>query len=263
MSAPPPILDRLVAEARRETEERRRLRPVGDLEGMISRRPACADLAGALRRPGALAVIAEMKSKSPTMGESGGYYSPAQLAWAYDQAGAASISVLCQRTSFGGSPDHLAEARGMTTLPLIRKDFVTDDYQVLEGRALGADAILLIGAILEREQLRGLLALTRRLGMEALVEVHEEAEAAVAVEIGATVIGVNHRDLRTFAIDLDLTPRLRPLIPADRVLVAESGVGNPEAARRLRAAGADAILVGEALMRATDPGRLLRDLAAA
>ena len=146
-------------------------------------------------------------------------------------------------------------------LPVLRKDFITDEYQVVEARAFGADAVLLIVAALEPRRLAALLALARELGMEALVEVHDAPELETALETGADVVGVNHRDLRTLSIDLGLTERLRPMVPGDRVLVAESGIRGPADACRLESQGVDGILVGESLMRAPDPARLIRELA--
>jgi indole-3-glycerol phosphate synthase len=171
--------------------------------------------------------------------------------------------VLTQETSFGGSLEHVETARANSQLPILRKDFIVDPYQILEARAVGADAVLLIAAALDRNRLRSLLAAASEHGLAALVEVHDESEAAAAVEAGAHIIGVNHRDLRTFEIDLGLTERLRVLIPADRLLVSESGIRRIGDARRMREAGADAILVGETLMRAPDPAACIRELASA
>jgi indole-3-glycerol phosphate synthase len=259
MRTVPDLLQRLVAEARAEVEARREVRPAAELERLAAARPAPVDLRRALRRE-RLAVIAEMKARTPIMGSLSEDYAPADLAAAYEAAGAAAISVLCQETSFGGRPEHLAEARGATGLPLMRKDFTVDEHQVLEARAFGADAVLLIVAALEPDRLRALLDLARELGMEALVEVHDETEAAAACEAGAAVVGVNHRDLTTFQVDIGLTERLRPRVPPGVVYVAESGIHTTADAARMRAAGADAILVGEALMRAPDPAAKLREL---
>jgi indole-3-glycerol phosphate synthase len=165
--------------------------------------------------------------------------------------------------SFGGRPEHIEAVRFATDLPILRKDFVTDPYEVGEARATGADAVLLIVAALDRERLAELLRVTRSRGLAALVEVHDEAEVEIAVEAGAQVIGVNNRDLRTFNIDLGLTERLRKAIPLEVVVVAESGIHTADDARRMREAGADAILVGETLMRAADPAARIRELAAA
>ena len=247
MKAPPDLLERLVEEARAETARRRPIMPEQELESLCVR---CErDFAAALRKP-ALAVIAEMKAKTPTLGRlAGPDYSPALLAAEYDRAGAAAISVLCQEASFGGKPLHLAEARSATRKPILRKDFVVEEYQVLEARALHADSVLLIVAALGGKLAR-LLDCCRRWGMEPLVEVHDEEELDLALEAGARVVGVNHRDLRTFEIDLGLTERLRPRAPDAAVWVAESGIRSGDDARRMRGAGADAVLVGEALMRA-------------
>ena len=219
------------------------------------------DFAGALRRPG-LAVIAEMKQRTPTMGVLAEEYSPADLAHAYTDGGAAAISVLTHMASFGGRPEHVMAARAATSLPILRKDFVTDPFEIAEARAAGADAVLLIVAALAPEQFADLMAVARSRGLAALVEVHDENETNVALEGGAQVIGINHRDLRTFTVDLALTERLRRLIPPSVVVVAESGIHTPDDARRVYEAGANAILVGEALMRADDPAQMIRELTA-
>jgi indole-3-glycerol phosphate synthase len=264
------LLMRLVGEARAEVEARRTMMPAAHLERLAAALPPPRDFRAAVRGgAGAssdlahrrLRVIAEMKARTPIMGRLSDDYSPGRLAALYTSAGAAALSVLCQMTSFGGRPEHLAEARAVTELPVMRKDFTVDEHQVLEARAYGADAVLLIVAALEPDELRALLDLTRGLGMEALVEVHSEAETAAALEAGATVLGVNHRDLTTFEVDLGLSERLRPLVPAEMGFVAESGIRSAADAVRMREAGADAVLVGEALMRAADPAALLRELA--
>lgn len=256
------LLARLVAEAEAETERRRAVRSEADLEAALPGAPPVRSLADALRQP-RLALIAETKRRTPTMGLLAEPYDPAALARTYAEAGADAISVLCQETSFGGEPGHLAAVRARAGgVPVLRKDFVTTEHQLLEARVLGADAALLIVGALSRDRLESLLATVRRLGLEALVEVHDEAETELALAAGATIIGVNHRDLTTFTVDLGITERLRPLIPGDRVVVAESGIhGAPDAAR-MRAAGADAILVGELLMRAPEPAAVVRSLVA-
>ncbi len=177
-----------------------------------------------------------------------------------DFAGAVRVTGLAVSAGFGGSVDDLDAVRYATWLPILRKDFITEPYQVLEARAHGADAVLLIVAALTPDSLADLINVASDHGVAALVEVHDAEEARMAVEAGAQVIGVNHRDLRTFDVDLRLTERLRPLIPRDRVLVAESGIKGGADARRMREAGADAILAGEVLMRATDPAAVIREL---
>ena len=257
MKGAPDLLARLVEEARAEAALRRTIIAEDEIEQLCVR---CErDFAAALRKP-QLAVIAEMKAKTPALGALAGEdYSPARLAAEYERAGAAAISVLCQEASFGGKPLHLAEARSATRLPILRKDFVVDQYQVLEARALHADSVLLIVAVLGGD-LGRLLEASRRWGMEPLVEVHDESELDLALQAGARFVGVNHRDLKTFEIDLGLTERLRPRAPATVVFVAESGIKTAEDARRVRAAGADAVLVGEALMRASDVEAKVREL---
>jgi indole-3-glycerol phosphate synthase len=256
---PPDLLVRLVAEARAEVMARRAARPESELLKLAAAAPAPRELAGALRGE-RLRVVAEAKARTPLMGVLSSDYAPGRLASLYAGAGAAAISVLCQETSFGGRPEHLAEARAATEIPIMRKDFVVTEHQVLEARALGADAVLLIVGALEPQRLRALLGLTRELGMEALIEVHDEAEVDLALAAGARVIGVNHRDLTTFQVDMSLTARLRPRVPPTVVLVAESGIHSADDARRMRAAGADAILVGEALMRSDDVAAKVREL---
>jgi indole-3-glycerol phosphate synthase len=255
----PDLLARLVAEARLDMERRRALTTQDELERAIQvYQPR--DFAGALRGQG-LAVIAEMKQRTPTMGVLAGDYKPADLARAYSDGGASAISVLTHMAGFGGRPEHIESARVATNLPILRKDFITDPYEIGEARGAGADAVLLIVAALDPAELRRLLAVVRSRGISALVEVHDENETRVAIEAGAEVVGVNHRDLRTFDVDLGLTGRLRPLIPHTVPLVAESGIHSVEDARRMRESGADAILVGEMLMRAADPVACLRELA--
>jgi indole-3-glycerol phosphate synthase len=254
------LLARLVVEARQDLQRRRALVGQDQFERTVALYTP-KDFAGALRGP-RLAVIAEMKQRTPTMGVLAEEYSPADLAHAYTEGGAAAISVLTQMASFGGRPEHVMAARAATSLPILRKDFVTDPFEIAEARAAGADAVLLIVAALERSQLAQLLAVGKSRGIAALVEVHDEAETNAALEAGAQLIGINHRDLRTFAVDLALTERLRQVIPTSVVVVAESGIRTPDDARRVYEAGANAILVGEALMRSDNPADRIRELMA-
>jgi indole-3-glycerol phosphate synthase len=255
------LLARLVAESEAETRSRRSQVSLSDLERLAAGHQP-RDFGRALRR-GGLAVIAEMKQRTPSMGVLHEVYRPAQLAEVYTQGGAAALSVLTQGVSFGGTLDHVVAVRAQTDLPILRKDFVTDPYQVLEARAAGADAVLLIVAALDEPRLTELLAAAGEHGLAALVEVHDEHEVEVAMRAGAEIVGVNHRDLRTFEIDLGLTERLRGEVPRNVLLVAESGIRGAADARRLREAGADAVLVGELLMRAQDPAACIRELASA
>jgi indole-3-glycerol phosphate synthase len=253
------LLTRLVAEARLDMERRRALTSQDELERAIHNYTP-KDFIGALRGP-RLAVIAEMKQRTPSMGVLSEDYRPIDLARAYTEGGAAAISVLTHMAGFGGRAEHVVAARLATDLPILRKDFITDPYEIGEARGVGADAVLLIVAALDARELRRLLAVARSRGLAALVEVHDEREARIAVEAGAQAVGVNHRDLRTFEVDLRLTEHLRPLIPDEVVVVAESGIHSVEDARQLREAGADAILVGEMLMRAPEVAACLRELA--
>jgi indole-3-glycerol phosphate synthase len=251
-------LTRLVFDAKLDLQRRRYLMHADQLELAVAAYEP-KDFVGALRGPG-LAVIAEMKQRTPSMGALSDDYQPADIAHAYADGGAAAISVLTHMAGFGGRIEHIRAVRSATQLPILRKDFVTDPYEVAESRACGADAVLLIVAALEATQLRDLVALTKSRGIAALVEVHDEAQTTAALKAGAPVIGVNHRDLHTFDVDLGLTERLRKLVPRDVVLVAESGIHSADDARRMREAGADAILVGELLMRAADPAAEIRGL---
>jgi indole-3-glycerol phosphate synthase len=254
------LLSRLVMEARQDLQRRRALIAQDQFERAVALYTP-KDFAGALRGPG-LSVIAEMKQRTPTMGVLVEDYRPADLAHAYTEGGAAAISVLTHMAGFGGRPEHILAVRAATTLPILRKDFVTDPYEIGEARASGADAVLLIVAALDKPHLAELLAVARSRGIAALVEVHDESETSIALEVGAELIGINHRDLRTFAVDLALTERLRKLIPPRVVVVSESGIHDADDARRVYEAGANAVLVGEVLMRAEEPAQQIRELTA-
>jgi indole-3-glycerol phosphate synthase len=227
--------------------------------------PPTRDFPGALRRAdGHVAVIGELKRRSPSKGDLAPDLDAAPAAKAYESGGAAALSVLTDGPYFGGTVADLQEAKAATSLPVLRKDFTIDEIQVYEARAIGADAILLIcAAIPDRELLAGLHALADDLGLGVLVEAHDASEIEHALAIGARVVGVNNRDLTTFAEDLDISHSLVSLVPAPVIAVAESAIRAPDDARRLAAAGFDALLVGEALVRAGDPSGLLRDLTAA
>ncbi len=254
------ILEEIVAETRAEVAERRIRVPREKVERQAQAAPSIRDFKAALMGP-ELAVIAEMKAKSPSAGQLvAGHYRPSTIAETYVRAGAAALSVVTQGSRFGGAPEHLALARRAVRIPVLRKDFVTDPYQVFEARAYGADAVLLIVAALEEAQLRELLALVRRLGMAALVEIHTTRELDTAIAVGADIVGINHRNLKTLTVDTGLTARLRPRVPSGTVLVSESGIRGAGDARRMRVAGADAVLVGEALMRSDDPRTLIREM---
>lgn len=218
----------------------------------------------ARRDAGELAIIAELKRRSPSVGAIDPDVDPAARARAYAAAGAAGISVLTEPDHFGGSIADLVAARGAAgDVPVLRKDFVVEATQVDTARAAGADALLLIAALHEPAALQVLVQDAHSLGLEVLLEVHDEADLDRALATDAALIGINNRDLRSFVVDLSVTERLAPLVRDGRLVVAESGVRSEADAARMRAAGADALLVGESLMRADDPGKLLRALAVA
>jgi len=205
-------------------------------------------------------IVAEIKRRSPSRGEIRADFDPVAIAKAYAEAGAAAISVLTDEPGFGGSLEVLRQVRAAVDLPLLRKDFVIDPYQLDEARLAGADAALLIVAALSPGQLEALRAHAESLGLDVLVEVHDANELEVALGMGARVIGINNRDLTTFEVDLATTEALAPRVSADAVVVAESGIFTPADVARLEAAGAHAHLVGESLMREPDPGRALAAL---
>lgn len=210
--------------------------------------------------PAATRVIAEVKKASPSKGVIREDFDPVAIACAYEANGAAAVSVLTDERYFMGSLEYLKAIRAEVALPLLRKDFIIDEYQVYEARAAGADAVLLIVAALELEALRELITLASSLGLAPLVEVHGEAEVETALNAGARIIGVNNRDLNTFRTDISTTERLAPMLPEGSVLVTESGINTPADIARLKKAGADAFLIGEALVREPDPGARLREL---
>ena len=254
------ILDEIVARTRADLALRQRARPVAALEAEAARRPPVRSLARALRQPGRITCIAEFKRRSPSAGWIAEQADPTAMSRAYAAGGASAMSVLTDGPFFGGGLDDLRAARAASELVILRKDFVVDRYQVVEARAAGADALLLIVAALTDPELSALLAATRETGLEALGEAHDAEEVARAVAAGATVIGINNRDLKTFTVDRGLAARLRPQVPAERVIVAESGIRDAADVAALRAAGVDAMLVGETLMRAADPAAGLRAL---
>jgi len=214
----------------------------------------------ALRETPRPRVIAELKRRSPSKGEIRSDFDPEACAEAYSRAGAAAISVLTDSRYFGGALAFLERVRRAVPLPLLRKDFTVDPYQIDEARAAGADAVLLIASALEADELAALRGHAASLGLDALVEVHDEAELRSALEAGADLIGINNRDLRTFKTDLAVTERLAPLLQADVIVVGESGIFTLEDIKRLEAVGVDAVLVGEALMREPDVERALARL---
>jgi indole-3-glycerol phosphate synthase len=255
------LLAAIVAAARRIVDTRRAECPLQQLEARaLARRPSGEGFADALRRPGRVNVIAECKRRSPSKGVLRRAYDAPAIAADYARAGAAAISVLTEPTFFDGDLAHLSAVRDVVSLPLLRKDFIVDRYQVVEARAAGADAILLIVAALAPGALRDLLKDAAGLGLAALVEVHDELELERAIDAGARIIGVNNRNLRTLQVSVGTSERLVSRIPRDRIAVAESGLRTHDDLVRLAGLGYHAFLVGERLMTSDDVGGALRAL---
>jgi indole-3-glycerol phosphate synthase len=229
-------------------------RSVDDLREHAAAMPATRGFTDALRHAGGLAVIAEVKRRSPSKGDLFADLDPAVLAASYDAGGATCLSALTDAESFGGSPSDLAAARAACGLPVLRKDFTVSPLDVLDARLMGADCVLLIAAALDDAELRDFHALATEIGLDALVEVHDEAELDRALAVGATLVGVNQRDLVTFRVDHDRAVRMASAFPEHVISVAESGVRGPEDAAALVGAGYDAVLVGESLVTSGDPG---------
>jgi indole-3-glycerol phosphate synthase len=257
------VLKRILARKAGEVAEKSAARPLRALRAALHGMPPTRGFRAALQEriaTGKPAVIAEIKKASPSKGLLRADFDVSAIARGYAAAGAACLSVLTDQPHFQGRDDYLAEARAACTLPALRKDFIVDPWQVYESRLLGADAILLIVAALGDAMLADLAALAADLGMDALVEVHDAAELERALAVGALLIGVNNRDLRTFHTDPQTTLELLPRMPVDRLLVTESGIATRADVDRMRAAGVQAFLVGEIFMRAADPGGKLREL---
>jgi indole-3-glycerol phosphate synthase len=263
MNTAPDILRKILARKAEEITERARRTPLAELKKQLAQAPAPRGFLKAIRSriaTGQPAVIAEIKKASPSKGLLRADFDPAGIAESYERHGATCLSVLTDVDFFQGSDAYLQQARAACTLPVLRKDFTMEAYQVYEARVLGADAILLIVAALNDAQLRELAELAAELGMDALVEVHDAAELERALALPTPLIGINNRDLRTFHTSLETTLDLLGKIPADRVIVTESGIHAPADVARLRARGVNVFLVGEAFMKADDPGGKLQEL---
>jgi indole-3-glycerol phosphate synthase len=263
----PDILNQIVEVKRTELVEARKKRPLELVRADAESRVLTRDFEGALRRKlgaGQAAVIAEIKKASPSKGVLRADFIPADIAQSYAEGdgrtGAACLSVLTDRQFFQGSVDYLKQARASCDLPVLRKDFMVDPYQIYESRVMGADCVLLIAACLDDALMAELEAIARSLDMAVLVEVHDRVELDRALKLQTQLVGVNNRNLRTFEVSLDTTLELRAHLPADRLLVTESGILGRADVARMREAGVHAFLVGEAFMRAPDPGAALADL---
>jgi indole-3-glycerol phosphate synthase len=254
------MLDDIVMSKQQEVESAKSRLPFDDLKARLAHHQGGRSLREAINVSGKLSLIAELKRKSPSRGMLRERFDPVSLAQALQEAGAAALSVLTDELYFGGCLDFLRETQQFTEIPVLRKDFIVDPYQVYESVFYEADAVLLIVRILPEEILAECLEATDRLGIESLVEVHSEEEVRVALGLGAHILGINHRDLRTFTIDPALSERLIPLIPSGKLIVAESGVQTAADVNRLKQLGAHAVLIGEALMTAPDPAAKVREL---
>jgi indole-3-glycerol phosphate synthase len=255
------MIEELVEAARAGVERRRAQVPLEDLARRLSERPEQRPFGEALTRPG-LSVIAEFKRRSPSAGEIRDGAEPAEIARAYEQGGAAALSVLTDEAHFGGSLDDLREARAACELPVLQKDFVVDRYQLYEAAVAGADAVLLVVALHSADQLATLHEEAKGLDLDCLVEVHRESELETALTFDADVIGINNRDLDDFSVDLQTTFELITDVPAGKTAVSESGIAERATLEELERVGLDAVLIGEALMRADDPAEKVRELTA-
>jgi indole-3-glycerol phosphate synthase len=259
----PDVLAEIIATTRQALTERQRTVSVAELEARGAARRAAGDMRSfrdALAAPG-LSVIAEHKRSSPSAGEIRSDLTLPEVVVSYERGGASALSVLTEETRFGGALEDLAQARAVATLPILRKDFIVDPYQLHEALAAGADAVLLIVVAFDDfEPLEELHALADELGLDALVEVHDAAELEVALALGAEIVGINNRNLSTLKVDIETTLMLRPLVPAGSLVVAESGFRTRAELERLAGAGVDAVLIGEALMRALDVEAACREL---
>ena len=256
------ILDTIVAHKQVELISSICARPLSVLKALMKELPAPCCFAEALTvdRGPLATIIAEVKKASPSKGVIREQFDPVAIARDYEKHGAAAISVLTESRFFQGSPEYLTAIKKHVTIPVLRKDFLFDVYQIYETRALGADALLLIAAILDKEKIRELLYLTQELGMDALVEVHSREELDMVLETGACIIGINNRNLSTFQTDIATTVELIRGIPDDRIVVSESGIASRDDILMLSSAGVDAFLIGESLMRQESPGAKLAEL---
>jgi len=257
------ILDKIVAVKHREVAAAKERKPLDMVRADAESRVLTRDFVGALRAKiaaGLPAVIAEVKKASPSKGVLRAEFIPADIAQSYAEHGAACLSVLTDGQFFQGNVDYLKQARASCQLPVLRKDFMVEPYQIYESRAMGADAVLLIASCLDDAQMADFEAIARSLDMAVLVEVHDQVELERALRLKTPLMGINNRNLRTFEVSLDTTLALRALVPADRILVTESGIQTRDDVLRMGAAGVSAFLVGEAFMRAPEPGEALSAL---
>ncbi|MEW6448117.1 MAG: indole-3-glycerol phosphate synthase TrpC [Bacillota bacterium] len=257
------MLEEIIEHKRREIAAKRAAYSVEQLKASAHTAPPARDFTTALRRPGRVAVIAEIKRASPSKGPIRPGADPVEIAKIYAASGAAAISVLTDERFFQGSPVFLSLVRSAVEVPVLCKEFILDPIQIYEARGLGADALLLIVRLLEQRELAEFISLARELGMECVVEVHSPGEIEQSLAAGAKIIGINNRDLETFKTDIETTFRLKRHLPPEVVVVSESGIASPPAIRALKECGVNAVLIGEALMAAADISAKLREFVAA
>ena len=254
------FLQKIIAEKRDEVELRRRKTPDSILRELASKCASQRGFGDALRKGQSISIIAEMKKASPSGGMIREDYDVRKIAQSYAANGASAFSILTDEKYFHGNLEHLQSVSRLNLRPVLRKDFMVDSYQILETRAFGADAILLIVAALSKDELSSLKSTSDEFGMDSLIEVHSEAELETALQVGAQLIGINNRNLKTLKTSLDITEQLAPLIPRDRIIVSESGISSKADITRLSSSGIHAVLVGGHLMRHQDPGQALAEL---
>lgn len=257
------VLDKIAAHKKGEVQESKERRPQKILEQRIAGLNATRDFKAALAREDRISLIAEIKKASPSAGIIRDDFDPMRIAQVYEKEGADAISVLTDKVFFQGSLEALLSVKETSSLPVLRKDFIIDPYQIYEARAFGADAILLIVSLLSQDTLRLYLSTAQGLELAALVEVHTEEELHIAVDASAEIIGINNRNLKTFAVDIEKTLQLLPKLPKDVLCVSESGINNPDDIHKLRRAGVDAVLIGTAFMKARNIGDKIRELRSA
>ena len=252
------ILDDIVAYKRQELEEAKKRVPLGELVSAAAEVPPAIDFTDLHARTPGVKIISEIKKASPSRGVIRDDFDHFSIAREYEDSGAFALSVLTDRKFFGGDISYLSDIRAHSELPILRKDFTIDPYQVYEARCHGADLVLLIVAVLDRGEIEEYLSLARSLGMNCIVEVHGERELETAVLAGSEIIGINNRDLRTFDVSLDVSKRLSGMVPEGKIIISESGISSVEDMAGLMACGIDTFLIGETFMKARSPGEALR-----
>ena len=253
------ILDQIIAQKHKEVTQHRELRSISQLEQSSDFSAPCVSMKEYLLRKNLSGIIAEIKRKSPSKGIINDHVSVEKISVGYVEAGASALSILTDQTFFGGSNDDLVTARKFNKCPILRKDFVLEEYQIIEAKSIGADAILLIAAVLDARTLKGLCSFAHRLGLEVLVEVHNEVELKDNLDSGADMMGINNRDLKTFEISVEISKKLSGLIPASILKVSESGIESPEAIVDLKGYGFNGFLMGQTFMQADQPEKAAMD----